>query len=319
MHPTLLMLALLLAAAAALVLAAGMLRQARRDERSETVLAEVLATRRGEASPLAVSAASAHGHPRERWLDWLESIGTNFNGSRVEAALLTREDCLLLDQCGLNHASGRAAFLGLRVALVLGLPLLVALWQTASGSLAMLQWGIAAGVGLLLPKFVLRAWAERVRKQAIDELPVLVDVLRLLQGVGMSIDQSLSVIADQFVPVIPRLGREVQIANLAYSRGRSREQSLQRLAEVLGSDDLRSLVSLLVQIDRYGGAVQEPLRLFGERLRERRRMNLKEAVGRLSVKMTLVMMLTLLPALMMVLAGPAIIALGSAIAHLGEP
>jgi tight adherence protein C len=62
--------------------------------------------------------------------------------------------------------------------------------------------------------------------------------------------------------------------------------------------------------------VQEPLRQFGERLREQRKMSMKERTGKLSVKMTLVMMLTLLPALMLVLAGPAAISLISTMAKL---
>jgi len=75
-------------------------------------------------------------------------------------------------------------------------------------------------------------------------------------------------------------------------------------------------VQLILQVHAHGGAVQEPLRQFSIRLREQRRSTLKEKVGKLSVKMTVVMMLTLLPALMLVLAGPAIIALASALTQL---
>lgn len=317
MHATLIMLSLGLLAAAALALALGLLWEARRQDRSESVLREALATRRNEPSPAVLDEALAADRPRSRGLAWLESVGANLEGSKLEKLLLAGEDRLMLDQCGFNHTRGRAVYLGLRVTLALGLPLLVATWQTAHGSLATIEWMVALGIGLLLPKFGLRAWARRARRQADDELPMLIDVLRLLQGVGMSIDQSLSVIAEQFRPVIPRLGRELELANASYARGRGREQSLQRLAEVFANEELRSLVGLLVQVDRYGGAMQEPLKQFGERLREHRRNRLKEAVGKLSVKMTLVMMLTLLPALMLVLAGPAIIALVGAIAGLG--
>ncbi|MNN89344.1 hypothetical protein D3C81_2071520 [compost metagenome] len=59
--------------------------------------------------------------------------------------------------------------------------------------------------------------------------------------------------------------------------------------------------------------MQEPLKQFGMRLREQRRMKMKEKVGKLSVKMTVVMMVTLLPALMLVLGGPAIISLVNAV------
>jgi tight adherence protein C len=156
-----------------------------------------------------------------------------------------------------------------------------------------------------------------LRRRVSAELPLLIDLLRLLQGVGFSMDQSLQTLGDKLRSAIPVLGREIQQANIAYMHGRSRQQSLRRLAESFGDEDLRSLVQLMLQVHEHGGAVQEPLRQFSVRLREQRRSALKEKVGKLSVKMTIVMMLTLLPALMLVLSGPAIIALANAVNRLG--
>ncbi|MNL54868.1 Bacterial type II secretion system protein F domain protein [compost metagenome] len=114
--------------------------------------------------------------------------------------------------------------------------------------------------------------------------------------------------ADDFSHVLRVLGHELTLANRQYSQGRTREHSLHRLATLHGNEDLRGLVSLLVQVDRHGGAVQEPLRVFGERLRERRRSEMKERIGKITVKMTAVMVGTLLPALVIVTAGPGFIA-----------
>ncbi len=139
-----------------------------------------------------------------------------------------------------------------------------------------------------------------------------------LQGVGFSMDQSLQTLSDKLRGAIPVLGREIHQANVAYMHGRTRAQSLRRLGESFDDEDLRSLVQLMLQVHEHGGAVQEPLKQFSLRLREHRRATLKEKVGKLSVKMTVVMMLTLLPALMLVLSGPAIIALADAMTRLGS-
>jgi len=195
------------------------------------------------------------------------------------------------------------------------LVLVLAFNHSTGFSRAMVIFG-ALAFGILLPKFALRAWAMRLRKQVSAELPLLIDLLRLLQGVGFSMDQSLQTLGDKLRNAIPVLGREIHQANIAYMHGRSREQSLRRLGESFDDEDLRSLVQLILQVHAHGGAVQEPLRQFSIRLREQRRSTLKEKVGKLSVKMTVVMMLTLLPALMLVLAGPAIIALASALTKL---
>jgi tight adherence protein C len=291
-----------------------LLDRSRREERGARVLQQAIDTRRAAPAP----SPQPELPPLRRGLAWLEALGARLRGSRLEAALLAPEDRLLLDQAGWNSSRGHATYLAIRLVLAGLLPLLATVWLHPAGfkALAVLVGALAAGV--LAPKYALVAWAGRLRRRAGDELPLLVDLLRLLQSVGFSMDQSLQMIAERFRPALPVLGRELQEANTAYMHGRPRPQSLRRLAESFGDDDLRSLVQMIVQVHQHGGAVQEPLRQFAERLRERRRMSMKEKVGKLSVKMTLVMMLTLLPALMLVLIGPALIALSGSIAKLAH-
>ena len=253
----------------------------------------------------------------QRTLDALQAIGHRFEGGGLGKALLAPEDRLLLDQANRNTSAGRAIYIGLRIVLALLLPVVVALWLRPDGVRGLFELLAALAVGILLPKFVLHSWADRLRRQATDELPLLIDLLRLLQGVGFSMDQSLQTIAERFPTVLPVLGRELRDANTAYMHGRPREQSLRRLAESFDNDDLKSLVQIIVQVHEHGGAVQEPLRQFAERLREQRKMTMKEKTGKLSVKMTVVMMLTLLPALMLVLAGPAVVSLIGTMSKLG--
>lgn len=301
--------AVLLLALALLLFAADLLLRARREERAENALRQALQGQREEAQ-----AAQGIG---QRLLDGIAALGKRLEGSRLQAWLLAPEDRLLLEQAGWNTRSGTAAFLGLRLLLALLLPLLALLLLHPTGMRAPILAIAALAAGVLLPKLALRSWAERLRKRASDELPLLIDLLRLLQGVGFSIDQSLQMLGDKLRGALPLLGRELHEANIAYAHGRSRAQSLRRIGESFGDEDLYSLVQMMVQVHQHGGAMQEPLRQFGARLREQRRMQMKEKVGKLSVKMTMVMMLTLLPALMLVLAGPAVLALANIVARMG--
>lgn len=253
----------------------------------------------------------------DRTQKWLARFGDQLEGTRLEPLLLAPEDRLLLDRCDRNTQAGRATYLAIRLILALLLMVLVAAWWGDSARDIFIGGVVGLGAGVLLPKIALRMWASRAARSADDELPLLVDLLRLLQGIGMSMDQSLHVIAEQFRSTVPFLGHELHLANVSYNRGRTREQSLKRIEEVFDNDDLKALIRLIVQVDEHGGAVQEPLNQFGIRLRERRKMRMKELSGKLSVKMTMVMMLTLLPALMLVLAGPAAIALISSLGKMG--
>ncbi len=230
----------------------------------------------------------------ERWL-----------ASPLGKAIVGPEEFRLLEQCGWYGPKARAVFGGLRLCV----PLLIAaglmLWrlpESLQGAIFTAFGGFA--VSFLAFKSVLRRRAAGRMRQLDDELPVLVDMLRLLQGVGMSIDQSLQLIVTEFGSMLPVLGPELKRANDQFASGRSREQTLQRIGKLFESEDLRSLIMLLNQVDRFGGAVQEPLKLFGLRLQEARKMRLKEKVGRLTVKMTGVMVVSLLPVLLIVTAGP---------------
>jgi tight adherence protein C len=305
-----------LIAMAALVAAIGIFVRGRHSDDAEAALTSAVQRSTRPATGEAPVAAA----PRPAWrriVDDLAGIGRQLEGSRVQHLLLANEDAMLLDQAGWGHSAGQAVFVAARLLFALLLPLLALLLFEASGLRLLMLLLASLAAGLLLPKFVLRSWAGRLRKCVHDELPLFIDLLRLLQGVGFSIDQSLQMLGDKMRPALPVIGRELQIANQAYGRGRSREQSLDRLGETFANDDLRSLVQMIVQVHAHGGAVQEPLKQFGIRLREKRRMTLKEQVGKLSVKMTVVMMLTLLPALLLVLAGPAIIALSKAVSQMG--
>ncbi len=289
--------------------AVNLLQHSRQRDRQEQMMDRALLRHAvGADSP---GVAESHREPWRRVLDWIESLGRHVEKGRLGDILLAAEDRLLLDQANQNTRAGRAVFLGLRLVLAMLLPVLVAAWLQPTGLMAVIELLGALALGVLLPKFALNAWAGRLRKQVEDELPLLIDLLRLLQGVGFSMDQSLQTIAERFQPVLPMLGAEIRDANTAYMHGRLREASLRRLAETFCNDDLQSLVQIIVQVHEHGGAVQEPLRQFADRLREQRKMAMKEKTGKLSVKMTVVMMLTLLPALMLVLAGPAVVSLVS--------
>ncbi|MGH8782267.1 type II secretion system F family protein [Paraburkholderia sp.] len=242
-------------------------------------------------------------------LERLGQAGMRWLDTPFGRQIVADEDRRLLEQCGFVDTRMRGLFLMARIACGIVLPALIGLFAHAyvQGARYVLYLIVALVIGFMLPKLYIRQRAGGRRRAVVDELPMLVDLLRLLQGVGLSIDQSLQVIVNDFRGVLPILSGELEIAQRQLATGRTREQSLSRLASSYDNEDLRAIVRLLIQVDRHGGAVQEPLKQFGDRLREARRSMLRERIGRLTVKMTGVMILTLLPALMIVTAGPGVL------------
>lgn len=241
-----------------------------------------------------------------RWTERLVHESAVWLGTRWGQQLVADEDRFLLVQCGYQNSQSRAYFLLARIACSLLFPmvglLFLPVFQNPSHKLLALF--AAAVLGFLAPKWFLRSRATKRCQQAARELPVLVDLLGLLQGAGLGVDQSLHLIAKDFRSVMPVLTGELEMANRLHASGRTREQALIRMSEMFQSDALADLAALIVQIDKHGGAVQEPLRQFGDRLREQRRMRMKEDIGKITVKMTVVMVLTLLPSLLIITAGP---------------
>ncbi|AET92911.1 type II secretion system protein [Burkholderia sp. YI23] len=228
------------------------------------------------------------------------------------------EERRLLERCGYLDATARGRFLAARIAGAAAAPLalIVCAPGAAHGVRFMLWLFIAFSAGFMAPKWFVRRRAQG-RQRAVDaELPMFVDLLRLLQGVGLSLDQSLQVMISDFRNVLPVLSMELALAQGQFATGRTREQSMKRLSSTYENEDLAAIVRLVVQVERHGGAVQEPLKQFGDRLREARRTVLRERIGRLTVKMTGVMVITLLPALLIITAGPGFIAVVRALSIL---
>ncbi|HEV3427135.1 MAG TPA: type II secretion system F family protein [Paraburkholderia sp.] len=240
--------------------------------------------------------------------DALGALGVRWLDTPVGKLIVADEDRRLIEQCGYVDPRARGMYCVVR----LGCALVVAglgIWYALASDSKPVGFGaIGLLVGFFVPKFFVVRRAHSRLESVADELPMLVDLLRLLQGVGLSLDQSLQVLINEFRMVLPVLAGEMEIAQRQFVTGRTREQSLQRMASIYENEDLRAVIRLLVQVDKHGGAVQEPLKQFGDRLRDVRRATLRERIGKLTVRMTGVMVVTLLPALLIVTAGPGMIA-----------
>ncbi|AIO94425.1 type II secretion system F family protein [Burkholderia pseudomallei] len=322
--------ALVLGAIGVLMLAALAIMQAVLSRRTGRTLADALDQRAAalEAAAARVAAGAAGaaraGMPeaapdarRPRFaalLDRAGRFGMRLLDTRLGKQIVADEDRMLLEQCGYVDAHTRGIFLSARIACAIALPAAVALVGGETVRTHLGAWvALSVIAGFMLPKIYVRRRAAARRQSVVDEMPLLVDMLRLLQGVGLSLDQSIQVVTNDFRGMLPVLSSELGIAQRQFVAGRTREQSLQRLATSFDNEDLRAIVRLLIQVDKHGGAVQEPLKQFGDRLREVRRAMLRERIGRLTVKMTGVMILTLLPALFIVTAGPGMLAVTHAL------
>lgn len=283
-------------------------RQRQQEQRLSRAVGERLHT-----APAAGEQAGQSKQAVEQIKSQAGKLGARWLQGRFGSSLLGEEDRQLVNRAGFDNAeAARQYFVLGRVGLSLALMVLFSLLpltRRLNDFVPFITVFLGFGLGWMLPKWWLMRRAAQRRAHISAELPLFVDLLRLLQGVGLSMDQTLYTIERDFRDVLPVMGSELTIAVEQYARGRTREQSLERIAHHFGNEDLSVICRLIVQVDQHGGAMQEPLHRFGVRLREQRRLELKEKVGKLTVKMTGVMVLTLLPALLIITAGSGFLAL----------
>ena len=99
------------------------------------------------------------------------------------------------------------------------------------------------------------------------------------------------------------------MVNMEIMAGKSRAEALRNLAKRTGEDEMRKLVAILIQTDRFGTSIAEALRTQSDYLRVRRRQQAEERAGKVGVKLVFPIFFFCLPSLLVVTAGPGILAL----------
>jgi tight adherence protein C len=167
----------------------------------------------------------------------------------------------------------------------------------------------AAGVGFMIPEMWLHSRVNARKRRLRIGLPDGLDLLVICVEVGLGLDQAILRVAQELRIVHPELSEELQMVNLEMRVGKTRIEALRELARRTGLDDLKSLVNMLIQTERFGTSVAQSLRVHSDELRTRRRQRAEEMSAKTSVKMVGPLIFFIFPALMVVLLGPAVITL----------
>ncbi len=164
-------------------------------------------------------------------------------------------------------------------------------------------------LGYMLPEMWL-LWKIKNRQRRLRlALPDGLDLLVICVEVGLGLDQSLLRVAQELRIVHPELSEELQMVNLEMRVGKTRLDALRELARRTGLDELKSLVAMLIQTERFGTSIAQSLRVFSDELRTRRRQQAEEMSAKTTVKMVPPLVFFVFPALLVVILGPAIITL----------
>lgn len=214
----------------------------------------------------------------------------------------------MLSVAGIRTPNAAFFFLGLRTLLSFGPALVLLVRQVTNGvptSIALLQAFVVWAVGHSFCNFLLRHRAKS-RAHAIQvNLPDTLDLMVVCLEAGLGLNATIGRVGEERSAMNDPLGVEFGIVARELREGRAREDALRGLAERNGVDDLKSLTALIVQSDRLGASMAKTLRSHADVLRTKRRQRAEEHARKLPVKMLFPLGFCLLPALIIIVVGPA--------------
>src|SRR5580693_1216597 len=169
--------------------------------------------------------------------------------------------------------------------------------------------GGALIIGAVIPEIWLLSRISARQHRLRRGLPDALDLLVICVEAGLGLDQAMVRVSQELKVVHRELSDELQMVNLEMRVGKSRIEALRELARRTGLDDIKSLVAMLTQTERFGTSISQSLRVHSDDLRTRRRQRAEELSAKTTVKMVPPLVLFIFPALMVVILGPAVLIL----------
>lgn len=221
-----------------------------------------------------------------------------------------------LVQAGYRSPAAVNLFLGGKVLSLLLAPALLALLPAAGllrGPWLPLALAGAAALGYILPGLVLDHLGNARRERLSRELPDVLDLMVISVEAGLGLDAAIKRVAEEVHISAPLLAGELNMVSLELGAGIPRHMALKNLASRCGVEEVSSLVSMLNQADRFGVSVGRSLRVHSDSVRTKRRQKMEEKAAKLPLKLLFPVLFMIFPAIMAVMAGPALIRISETI------
>jgi tight adherence protein C len=230
-------------------------------------------------------------------------------GKRMGQIKNERDMRARLLHAGYRKPGALYVYLGTRVLLAAGLFVLVLVsWPLAgvAGGRVVLGPIMAAAAGWMLPRLILSRRIKKRHKIIQKALPDTLDLMVICVEAGLGLNQALIRVSEEMESLSGPMSEELQIANLEIRAGTPREEALRNMGERTNVADLRQLVAMLIQTDRFGTSIAQALRVQADNLRTARRQRAEEAAAKTTIKMIFPLVLFIFPAMFVVILGPAV-------------
>ncbi len=252
-------------------------------------------------SPRPAAAIPLLPSPSLIWRDLVKRMGFFVPASPKDLPRLKR----LLVRAGFRNPAAYRVFYGARALSILVFAPVGAILGLRSDHL-LLYSGIAMMVGYMLPMQYL-TFRIRRRQRAIEKgLPNALDLMVVCVESGLGLDQTTVQVAKELQSAYPEICDEFVVMNLEMRAGKRRAEALHNLAERTGVEELKKLVAVLIQTDKFGTSIAQSLRGHSDYMRVMARQKAEEQAAKLAVKLVFPIFFCVLPSLFVVTVGPVL-------------
>ena len=230
--------------------------------------------------------------------EWIMAILQELGARLRPGAKGARSDAQMLIQAGYRRSGAPAIYWGTRLALggglfaagMAGLPA-----TDLSSTLVLVFAAYLGAVGYVLPFLRVRMQLRRRQKEIQHALPDTLDLLVVCVESGLGLNQALVRVSDDIRHMSPLMSTELLYTNAEIRAGTPREEALRHLADRTGVEDLGSLVTMLIQTDRFGTSIARSLRVHSDVMRQKRRQRAEEAAAKTAIKMVFPLVFCIFP------------------------
>lgn len=212
-----------------------------------------------------------------------------------------------LMQAGYRESEHLTIYFAIQAVVALGLLVVVMFTGIGFQRGGAVLFVIAPILGLFLPRFVLKRKIRNRQRRIQLALADGLDLAVICIEAGLGLDQAIHRVSNDLRHSHPDLSDELSLVNLEMRAGKPRAEALRNLAARTAVDDVRALVAVLLQTDRFGTSISQALRVHSDSLRTERRQRAEEAAAKTSVKMVPILVFFMLPTMFFVCVGPAVI------------
>jgi tight adherence protein C len=253
-----------------------------------------------------VEGPAAVGHPSLAWRELVRKLGNLVPSAPKDSSVMVRR----LMRAGFRGPNALKMLYGAKAILAVVLPLAAVLAAAKSDTNPgnKILFVVASfAVGFFGPNEYVRHAARKRQKRIRRGLPNALDLMVVCVESGLGLDQAIMQVAKELQFAHREISDEFSLMNLEMKAGKRRADALRNLADRTGVEEVKKLVAVLVQADRFGTSVAQSLRGHSEYMRVQTRQQAEEKAAKLGVKLVFPIFFCILPSLFVVTVGPVVV------------